>query len=117
MKPWCPLVPGAPSTRSSEWVARFSRDFKLSVRQETVLWLLVDGISVKRIAGELSISEITVRRHIEELCKKCGTRNQREVLALLARTLMKEVFLLTSNRLQPTRTTADGAMRVPVPSL
>jgi DNA-binding NarL/FixJ family response regulator len=84
----------AASSGSSAWVSGFSRSFKLSSRQETVLRFLVDGISIKQIAVELSISKVTARRHAEELYKKCGARNQREVLALLTRTLMAELFCL-----------------------
>ena len=76
----------------SAWVSGFSRRFKLSARQEIVLQVLIDGKSVKQMAFELSISEVTARRHAGELYKKCGTRNQRELLALLARMLIQDVF-------------------------
>jgi DNA-binding NarL/FixJ family response regulator len=99
------------SSRSSAWVSEFARSFKLSSRQETVLRRLVDGISVKQMAAELSISAVTARRHAEELCRKCGARNQREVLALLTRTLMDEVLSFPGNRPYPTAKTPGDTMR------
>ena len=80
----------------SAWVSNFSCRFKLSARQESVLQVMIDGRSFKQIAIELSISEITARRHAELLYKKCGIRNQRELLALLTRTLMQEMFALAA---------------------
>jgi DNA-binding NarL/FixJ family response regulator len=65
----------------------FSRRFGLTARQSCVLRFLFRGVASKEIALALSISHSTARRHAEELYRKCGTRNQRELLALLARTL------------------------------
>lgn len=77
----------------------FSRSFHLSARQETVLRLLIDGVSMKQIAVELSVSQVTTRRHAEELYRKCGARNQREFLALLTRTLIQELVYISGSRL------------------
>jgi DNA-binding NarL/FixJ family response regulator len=66
----------------------FSRRFRLTSRQEDVFFMLVAGLSPKEIAHELAISPVTVRRHAEEIYRRCGTTNQRETLALLARVVM-----------------------------
>jgi len=50
--------------------------------------MLVEGFAPKEIAAWFSISAVTVRRHAEEVYLKCGTRNQRETLALVARAMM-----------------------------
>lgn len=71
-------------------VDEFSRRFRLSARQDCVLRMLVGGTAPKQIAASLRLSPSTVRRHAEELYRKCGARSQRELLALLARTLIAE---------------------------
>ena len=71
-------------------VCEFSTRFRLSARQDCVLRMLVGGVAPKQIAANLRLSPSTVRRHAEELYRKCGARNQRELLALLARTLLAE---------------------------
>ena len=71
-------------------IEAFAKSFGLSARQTCVLRLLVDGVAPKQIAVLLRLSPNTVRRHAEELYRKCGKRNQRELLAFLTRTLMQE---------------------------
>jgi DNA-binding CsgD family transcriptional regulator len=69
-------------------LAWFSSRFGLTSRQRDVFFLLVQGLSPKEIAHRLAISPVTVRRHGEEIYRRCGTSNQRETLALLARIVM-----------------------------
>jgi DNA-binding CsgD family transcriptional regulator len=79
------------SPENSEWMSDFSRRFALSARQQMVLRMVIGGMALKQMAAELSVSGTTVRRHAQELCRKCGTRGQKELLALIARTLLREV--------------------------
>jgi DNA-binding NarL/FixJ family response regulator len=53
-----------------------------------VFALLVHGVAPKDMAALLRISHTTVRRHAEDVYRKCGVRSQRETLALFARTIM-----------------------------
>jgi DNA-binding CsgD family transcriptional regulator len=53
-----------------------------------VFAMLVHGIAPKQIAVLLRVSHTTVRRHAEDVYRKCGVRSQRETLALFARTIM-----------------------------
>jgi DNA-binding NarL/FixJ family response regulator len=69
-------------------LGRFSLQFNLTSRQRDVFTMLVEGVSPKEMAHRLSISHVTVRRHAEELYRRCGTSNQRETLALFARLVM-----------------------------
>ncbi len=49
---------------------------KLTARQTRVLQLLAQGLSNKRIARELEISEITVKAHVSLILKKLGVANR-----------------------------------------
>jgi DNA-binding NarL/FixJ family response regulator len=66
----------------------FCRTFKLTPRQTSVLTMLIEGIAPKEMAERLSLSPVTVRRHSEEICRRCGVRNQRELLAFFVRSIM-----------------------------
>lgn len=63
-----------------------SRD-ELTLRQRRVLELLATGLSNKRIAGELGISEITVKAHVSAIFRKLGVSNRTEA-GLEARRLL-----------------------------
>jgi DNA-binding NarL/FixJ family response regulator len=54
---------------------RVSHD-RLTSRQRRVLRLLAQGKSNKQIAGELEISEITVKAHVSSILKKLGVNNR-----------------------------------------
>lgn len=77
---------GRPNVYST---VRFSVQYRLSGRQRQVLNMLVAGSSPKEIAKRLALSPITIRRHAEELYRKCGVRCQRELLALIARATVR----------------------------
>lgn len=52
----------------------------LSARQREVLALLEKGFLVKEMAGKLSISQNTVKKHLQKLYRKCGAENSREAI-------------------------------------
>ena len=56
--------------------ARFRPSDELTSRQKRVLKLLAAGLSNKRIARELEISEITVKAHVSLILKKLGVANR-----------------------------------------
>ena len=59
-------TPEAPSAPSGE----------LTLRQRRVLELLSTGLSNKRIARALQISEITVKAHVSAILRKLGVANR-----------------------------------------
>jgi FixJ family two-component response regulator len=66
----------------------FSIKFGLTPAQRRVFTMLVEGLAPKEIAAHLRVSHTTVRRHAEDIHRKCGVSSQRETLALFARTMM-----------------------------
>ena len=69
-------------------ISDFCTRFELTPRQRRIFALLVDGLAPKEIADRLSISHVTIRRHAEDIYRKCGLRSQRETLAFFARTMI-----------------------------
>ena len=69
--------------------ADVSKRNNLTARQRVVLTLLAQGKSNKRIAGELEISEITVKAHVSSILKKLGVSNRVQA-ALEARKALRE---------------------------
>lgn len=63
-----------------EAVAVIARMYQLSAREQEVLELINRGMSNPQIAAELSISENTVKRHINHLFKKTETQSRHEIL-------------------------------------
>jgi DNA-binding NarL/FixJ family response regulator len=59
----------------------------LTLRQRRVLELLSTGLSNKRIARELDISEITVKAHVSAIFRKLGVTNRMQA-GLEARRLL-----------------------------
>jgi DNA-binding NarL/FixJ family response regulator len=56
---------------------------RLSERERQIAFLVARGLKNKDIAGELNISENTVKRHLQSIFSKTGTRDRLE-LAVLA---------------------------------
>lgn len=62
-------------------------NYELTLRQRRVLELLATGLSNKRIAREMQISEITVKAHVSAIFRKLGVTNRTEA-GLEARRLL-----------------------------
>ena len=58
------------------------RSSTLSERERDVLRLVTIGYSNKRVAAELSISEFTVKRHVQNILAKLNGRSRREAAAI-----------------------------------
>ena len=61
-----------------------SRDLpepRLTARQREVLQLLVDGLLVRQIAVRLTLSQTTVRNHIQAILRELGAHSQLEAVA------------------------------------
>lgn len=58
-------------------------EFGVISSREMQVWILVcEGLLNKEIADRLSISDTTVPQHVENLCKKCGSRHRGELIKL-----------------------------------
>jgi DNA-binding NarL/FixJ family response regulator len=64
---------------------------ELTLRQRRVLELLSTGLSNKRIARALDISEITVKAHVTAIFRKLGVTNRVQA-GLEARRLLDQNF-------------------------
>jgi len=60
-------------------------DDLLTPRDRDILARVGVGLSSKEIARELGISDLTVRKHRENLCRKLGARNAPELVAFAIR--------------------------------
>jgi DNA-binding NarL/FixJ family response regulator len=70
--------------RESESRATLPREHdlpRLTRRQLEILGLLAGGVRVRAIAGQLTISETTVRNHIRALLLELGAHSQLEAVA------------------------------------
>lgn len=61
-------------------IKKLSLEYGLSDREKEVLSLINCGMSNPQIAAELSISENTVKRHINNLFKKTDTQSRHEII-------------------------------------
>jgi len=95
-------------TRASGMVAKcsvtapFARRFRFTKRQSETFDLLYAGIAPKEIAHRLGITEWTVKRHIQDMLRKCHVANKCELVALAGRTLAGESLIaeIASARLE-----------------
>jgi DNA-binding NarL/FixJ family response regulator len=55
----------------------------LTSREWEVLDMLCEGLSTAEIAKRLSVSAVTVRRHVSETMRKLGARDRAEAVALM----------------------------------
>ena len=49
-----------------------------------VLYLLLEYVSVKKIAEKLSVEDVTVKTHLQHMCQKAGCANKAELAVLAA---------------------------------
>ncbi len=64
-----PTTPGGPS---------------ITDRELEVLELMTEGLRTSQIAGQLSISEVTVRRHVSSVVTKLGVEDRAAAIAVLS---------------------------------
>jgi ligand-binding sensor domain-containing protein/DNA-binding CsgD family transcriptional regulator len=76
----------SPSGRAVGDLTSLAEVYKLSQREKEILALLVRGRKNKDIAGELFISENTVKVHVHNIYKKLGVSNRLGILGLLHET-------------------------------
>ena len=76
------LPPGDDDARASR-LERLARGYRLTPAECRVLQRIVDGKSVKLIAGELHVSQATVRTHVQALLGKTASRRQVDLVRLV----------------------------------
>jgi ligand-binding sensor domain-containing protein/DNA-binding CsgD family transcriptional regulator len=74
---------GVSSDQGEGDLMSLAEDYKLSQREKEILALLVRGRKNKDIAGELFISENTVKVHVHNIYKKLGVGNRLGIVHLL----------------------------------
>ena len=67
-----------------EFIEEFFRQGKLTAREIEIVNLLMQGLSNKRIAELLYISEDTLKTHLRNIYRKYGVHKKSELLALIA---------------------------------
>jgi DNA-binding NarL/FixJ family response regulator len=78
------LEPRVASTVLAEVAAPRRQTALLSERERQVLRLVADGLPTKQIAASLSISERTVKFHVNSIFHKLGADNRAQAVALAA---------------------------------
>lgn len=77
-------IPEVRAPSKEEVFERFASSHDLSAREREVLRLVLDERSNSEIAGELVVSEATVKFHVRNILKKTGCKNRMKVLQLYA---------------------------------
>lgn len=75
-----PLKIRSSQVATEEAVEMTAKRYELSARETEVLLLLNRGLSNPQIAGELSISENTVKRHVNNIFRKTETQSRHEII-------------------------------------
>lgn len=75
-----PLKIRSSQVATEEAVEMTAKRYELSARETEVLILLNRGLSNPQIAGELSISENTVKRHVNNIFRKTETQSRHEII-------------------------------------
>jgi len=76
------VVVAEPVPTEREIFERFAARHDLSQREREVLRLVLDEHTNSEIAGELFVSEATVKYHVRNLLRKTGCKSRLEILAL-----------------------------------
>ena len=90
-------TPGMPTAAKPTYVQRVGNDLleKFTNRELEVLGLLAGRLSTKEIAYELTLSPLTVRKHISNIFDKLHVHKRREAV-----TRARELGLLIDDQLQ-----------------
>lgn len=72
-------------TDPAAWLNRFFLVSGLSRREIEVLWLALEGLSMKEMAEKLSVDMVTVRDHLKHIYPKLGVSTRPALMALILR--------------------------------
>ena len=73
----------SPAASDSEWLVHL-----LTLREQEVLMLIMEGQSTKQIARSLAISLSTARTHIQSVLVKLGAHSRLEATSMVARSCL-----------------------------
>lgn len=79
-------------------VDAFARRYRLSPRERELFKMALDGRDTRRIALQLGLSAGTVKNYKQRLYAKLGINGEREIVALLMRSLADATLLSTESR-------------------
>ena len=71
-----------PPAKQDQLTVRLARSGDLSVREREVAVLLLQGKTYRKIAGELYISENTVKTHVKNIYSKFNIQSRGELIDL-----------------------------------
>jgi DNA-binding CsgD family transcriptional regulator len=72
-----------PAQEQTRLICEFSITEKLTEREGEIAALLIKGKTYRMIAGELHVSENTVKTHVKNIYSKAGVQNRTELMNLL----------------------------------
>ena len=76
-------ITGMPAQEQTRLICEFSITEKLTEREGEIAALLIKGKTYRMIAGELHVSENTVKTHVKNIYSKAGVQNRTELMNLL----------------------------------
>ncbi|MCU4651207.1 response regulator transcription factor [Roseibacterium sp. SDUM158016] len=80
------FIPVKPDTEPKAAMAGKGQE-DLTQRELHILRLAADGMTNKEIARDISVTEVTVKMHMRNICRKLGARNRAHA-AIISRELM-----------------------------
>lgn len=72
-----------PAQEQTRLICEFSIAEKLTEREGEIATLLIKGKTYRMIAGELHVSENTVKTHVKNIYSKAGVQSRTELMNLL----------------------------------
>ena len=72
-----------PSQEQTQLICGFSMAEKLTQRESEIAALLIKGKTYRMIAGELNVSENTVKTHVKNIYSKAGVQSRTELMNLV----------------------------------
>lgn len=78
-------------------ICEFSIKEKLTERESEIATLLIKGKTYRMIAGELFVSENTVKTHVKNIYSKTGVQSRTQLMNLLLDTHIGPQMLISPN--------------------
>lgn len=75
-------VAGIVINRLREYNRTFSDPYNLSAQEKRIISFVMEGFTNRQIAENLTLSENTIKSHLQNIMEKTGTRNRAELTAV-----------------------------------
>ncbi|MCL5774169.1 MAG: response regulator transcription factor [Firmicutes bacterium] len=75
-------VAGIVINRLREYNRTFSDPYNLSAQEKRIISLVIEGMTNRQIADKLTLSENTIKSHLQNIMEKTGVRNRAELTAM-----------------------------------